>query len=169
MAQILLVDDEDDMRQTLSVILAQKGHTIGEAGSALAAYEKLNTTKYDLILLDIRMPDIDGLEALAEIRHLSDHRLLVQGEEPKAVNHVLVRACDEGFLRSNVVVQHAELPTRRDGQDAAQQAWVRCLGDGVTAIEHVDHRPTPNVSHSGNRLGILAVNHHVCRRLGDLR
>lgn len=68
MAQILIVDDEDKIRAILAVMLSGAGHRVHEAASGTAALEVLDTRAVDLVISDIRMDDLDGLELLSAIR-----------------------------------------------------------------------------------------------------
>src|SRR3954447_4725796 len=66
MATILVVDDELGIRALLSEILADEGHTIELAEDAAQAREFRNRQRPDLVLLDIWMPDVDGITLLKE-------------------------------------------------------------------------------------------------------
>lgn len=66
MSQILVVDDEIGIRELLSEILADEGHTVQLAESATKAREARARARPDLVLLDIWMPDADGLTLLKE-------------------------------------------------------------------------------------------------------
>lgn len=66
MAQILVVDDEIGIRELLSEILADEGHQVLLADSASAARQLRETRRPDLVLLDIWMPDTDGISLLKE-------------------------------------------------------------------------------------------------------
>lgn len=66
MAQILVVDDEMGIRELLSEILTDEGHTVMLAEDAAAARVARNEKRPDLVLLDIWMPDIDGISLLKE-------------------------------------------------------------------------------------------------------
>ncbi|WP_027415151.1 sigma-54-dependent transcriptional regulator [Aneurinibacillus terranovensis] len=61
---ILIVDDEPKFRQLLSSRLTRKGYRVEEAGNGLEALECLNRQTIDLILLDLKMPDMDGMAFL---------------------------------------------------------------------------------------------------------
>ncbi len=63
---ILIVDDEPKLRFTLSVILKRNGYLIACAADGQSALRMLRTRAYDLMCLDIRLPDIDGLSLLTE-------------------------------------------------------------------------------------------------------
>jgi len=66
MATILVVDDEIGIRELLSEILADEGHTVRLAQDATAARELRVRERPDLVLLDIWMPDTDGISLLKE-------------------------------------------------------------------------------------------------------
>ncbi len=66
MAQILVVDDEMGIRELLSEILADEGHTVSLAENAAAARRARSEKRPDLVLLDIWMPDTDGISLLKE-------------------------------------------------------------------------------------------------------
>ena len=76
MAKILVVDDAAFMRMRCSKLLTENGHEVVEAGTGREAVEQYKSTSPDAVLLDITMPDMDGLSALKEIRaHDSDARV----------------------------------------------------------------------------------------------
>src|SRR5438874_9475465 len=72
MNSILVVDDETDIRKSLRGALEDEGFKVGTADSGEACLEALNTRSYDVILLDIWLPGIDGLETLEKIKEHED-------------------------------------------------------------------------------------------------
>ena len=66
MAEILVVDDEIGIRELLSEILGDEGHVVLLADSATQAREIREKSQVDLVLLDIWMPDTDGVTLLKE-------------------------------------------------------------------------------------------------------
>lgn len=66
MAEILVVDDEMGIRELLSEILGDEGHSVTLAENAQRAREAIQANKLDLVLLDIWMPDTDGVTLLKE-------------------------------------------------------------------------------------------------------
>lgn len=70
--RVLLVDDEVQFAKTLAKILSRRGFTVVTAASAQEAMAALGAAPYDVILLDLKMPDRDGLSALADIRAMPD-------------------------------------------------------------------------------------------------
>jgi two-component system, NtrC family, nitrogen regulation response regulator NtrX len=63
-AKILIVDDDESIRTTLKAILEDEGYSVNTAASGKEAIEKTQETAYNLALLDIRLPDIEGVELL---------------------------------------------------------------------------------------------------------
>lgn len=68
---ILVVDDAAFMRMMIRDILAREGYVIQEAVNGRDAIEKYRETRPDLVTLDITMPEVDGIEALQEIRKIN--------------------------------------------------------------------------------------------------
>jgi two-component system KDP operon response regulator KdpE len=69
---ILIVDDEPQIRRVMLTTLTSHGYSVIEAASGEEALGKIRTERPDLILLDVNMPGISGLETCAEIRTSSD-------------------------------------------------------------------------------------------------
>jgi DNA-binding NtrC family response regulator len=75
-ARILVVDDERGMCEFLHFLLEGEGYEVDEAHSGVDALEKVQSAQFDLVLADIKMPGIDGLEMLRRIRE-SDEGIVV--------------------------------------------------------------------------------------------
>ena len=69
--QILMVDDEDNVRKSTTRLLQRKGYHVEEAGSGAEALDKLTKKRYDLLILDIRMPQMSGLELLRQAKEMN--------------------------------------------------------------------------------------------------
>jgi DNA-binding NtrC family response regulator len=67
MSKILVVDDEKSIRNTLRDILGYENYEVSDADSGITALEMLKQSEFDVILLDIKMPQMDGIEALDHI------------------------------------------------------------------------------------------------------
>lgn len=65
---VLIVDDERSIRDTLALILEAEGYEVRTAGSAEDGLTALEQRRADLVILDVRLPGMDGLEALREIK-----------------------------------------------------------------------------------------------------
>ncbi len=72
MAKILVVDDELSIQRTLKDILEFEKYKVLMAGNGMEAIEMVRNESFDLILLDIKMPEMDGLEVLERLQKISD-------------------------------------------------------------------------------------------------
>ncbi|MFD0769898.1 response regulator transcription factor [Bacillus sp. CGMCC 1.60114] len=72
MAKLLLVDDEERMLRLLDLFLSPRGHFCMKATSGLEALELVQQKEFDLILLDVMMPEMDGWETCFQIRQISN-------------------------------------------------------------------------------------------------
>ena len=71
MAKILIVDDEPAIRKTLREILQFEKYEVDEASDGIQCLGKLKNGKYDVIIMDIKMPKMDGMEALERVQMIS--------------------------------------------------------------------------------------------------
>lgn len=77
MNKILIVDDDPNMRQLAAVFLKDEGYDIVQASDGIEALKKLETTKVDLVVLDIMMPNMDGWELCRQLREYYDIPILM--------------------------------------------------------------------------------------------
>ncbi len=68
MAKVLIVDDEKKIRNILALLLRERQHTVLQAGTGEEALERAGDFKPELVLLDLKMPGIDGLETLKRLQ-----------------------------------------------------------------------------------------------------
>lgn len=66
-ASVLIVDDEQFIRQILCRIVSREGYAVGEASDGEDALKKMEQDKYDIVISDIRMPQMDGMELMEQI------------------------------------------------------------------------------------------------------
>ena len=77
MKKVLIVDDEELIRETLQRILRDEGYFIETAVNGTDAIQKFNDVNFDLVLLDINLPDIDGLEVLKNLKEIESDILVI--------------------------------------------------------------------------------------------
>jgi two-component system KDP operon response regulator KdpE len=75
--RILVVDDDPQIRRTMRATLSSRGYEVGDARTGEEALEKVRSEKYDVILLDMNMPGMGGLETCRLIRSGSDVAIIV--------------------------------------------------------------------------------------------
>jgi two-component system KDP operon response regulator KdpE len=92
--RILIVDDDPQIRRVMRVTLTGQGYEVDDAKSGEAALDKLRAERFDLVLLDVNMPGMDGLETCRAIRGRSEIGIIMltvrDGESDK------VEALDAG-------------------------------------------------------------------------
>jgi DNA-binding NtrC family response regulator len=67
-ARILVIDDETEIRESLDALLSLEGYSVEMAQNATEGLKRLENASYDLVLLDLMMPDRSGMEVLKEVR-----------------------------------------------------------------------------------------------------
>lgn len=71
-ARVLIVDDEPMVREVVATYLVREGFEVSEAADGVEALDRLNAESFDLIVLDVMLPEIDGFSVLTRIRRTSD-------------------------------------------------------------------------------------------------
>ncbi|MCD6452256.1 MAG: sigma-54-dependent Fis family transcriptional regulator [Acidobacteria bacterium] len=75
--KILIVDDEPDMQEVLETLLKSEGYLIDTASSGKEALSKLSEEIYDLVILDVMMPEMDGIETLTKIKEEDPEQVVI--------------------------------------------------------------------------------------------
>jgi two-component system, NtrC family, sensor kinase len=155
-ARVLLVDDEDDFRRAILKRLTRRGMEVHEAASGEAALDFLKTTHADVVVLDIKMPGMGGIETLRHIREngfpvevilLTGHYSVQDGvsgiksgafdylTKPVEFDHLAskIRQALEKRLREEEKAREAEFRSRMEHRmtDAERLAALGTLAAGV--------------------------------------
>jgi len=69
--KILVADDEPSHRQMIEAVLSAEGYEVTQAEDGRAAISAVEDRFYDLVIMDVRMPNVDGIQALQKIKHIS--------------------------------------------------------------------------------------------------
>lgn len=148
MAVVLVVDDEVRIRDLVRRYLEHEGHTVTTAGSGAEALEASRHAGIDLVVLDLRLPDIPGEEVAAEIRRASDVPILMltaKVDERDRIHGLEVGADDyvtkpfsprELVLRVNAILRRGRTPIATSHADS--------FGGGALIIDEATHRVTIN-------------------------
>jgi two-component system response regulator PilR (NtrC family) len=77
MAKILVVDDDQGMREFLEIMLIREGYLVSTAGDAGKALGRCRKEKFDLIITDLKMPKMDGIGFLKEVKELAPETMVI--------------------------------------------------------------------------------------------
>ena len=77
MARLLIVDDEAKIREVLRLYAEFEGHQVSEACDGMLAVEMVKNNDYDIIIMDVMMPRLDGYSACKEIRKIKQIPVLM--------------------------------------------------------------------------------------------
>ena len=106
--RILIADDEPNMRRTLADILSDEGHDVETAGDGIEALEWCKAHEFDVVLMDVRMPGMDGVSTFREIRrHREGVRVILMSAY--SIEEIKRQVLDEGaiaFLPKPLNLQH---------------------------------------------------------------
>ncbi len=75
--QILVIEDDPDIGDMLEINLRDEGYTVEVAADGIAGLKLLKANRYDLLVLDLMLPGIDGLEICREMRRMEDYQPIV--------------------------------------------------------------------------------------------
>ena len=133
MAKILVTDDDRSIRLLVRSILAGAGHAVEEAPNGAAALEKIRTNEYDLAVLDIWMPEMTGLELLAQLQSESRSPKVVMLTSDDAPESLLRAVRDQAYCYIKKPVDPKELLSAVESVLAAKA--------GLPPIEVISARP----------------------------
>jgi DNA-binding response OmpR family regulator len=142
LAKILICDDESGLRAVIKRYALFEGHEVAEAADGMAAVEACRQENFDIIIMDIMMPELDGFSAVKEIRKTSDTPVIMlsaRGEEYDKVLGFEVGVDDyvvkpfsskEIMMRINAILRR--IHKQAQAQDA-DEGHVVFQKDGFTA------------------------------------
>ncbi len=112
MSRILIVDDENRMRETLAIILDGQGYEVEQVGDGVTALEVLEHEIYDLLITDLRMDPISGIDLLREVQRRDIKIAVIMitafGTIESAVEAMKLGACDyltKPFQRDEILLK----------------------------------------------------------------
>src|ERR1035437_6816088 len=100
--KVLVVDDELDIRESLEILLSSEGYSVDQAQHAAEALQKREIRGYDLVLLDLMMPDRSGVDVLHEVRQHDRETpifMITAYGSVEAARHALKRGANDYFSK----------------------------------------------------------------------
>jgi DNA-binding NtrC family response regulator len=117
MANVLVCDDERSIRELLEIALRKEGHKVETVNSGELAIRKIEAARYDVIVTDIKMPNIDGIEVLKHAHRISPASAVVlitaAGDFDSAVQAVKSGAFDYIQKTPNALVDEVRVSIGR--------------------------------------------------------
>jgi two-component system, OmpR family, KDP operon response regulator KdpE len=133
MHQILVIEDEPAIRNVLRVLLEAEGYRFVEADTALRAEIEARSHKPDLLLVDLGLPDGDGLKVIRKVRGWSPVPIIVLSA--RTMEEQKIAALDAGA--DDYITKPFSAPELLARVRAALRRNVRGVADGATSILHL--------------------------------
>ncbi len=143
MYNILIVDDESRIRSMIRKYAEFEGHTVFEAGDGMEAVRLCRAEAFDIVIMDIMMPELDGFSACREIRKVSEVPIIMlsaRGEEYDKINGFSLGIDDyvvkpfspkELMLRIEAIMKRTKRGALADGEPQKPQNRVIELDGGA--------------------------------------
>ena len=145
MYHILIVDDEVRIRSIIKKYAEFEGHTVTEAGDGMEAVRLCRKQSFDMIIMDIMMPELDGFSACREIRKISDTPIIMlsaRGEEYDKINGFEIGIDDyvvkpfsakELMLRIEAIMKRVSARMDKKSEPSSKNVTVELDGGGLVA------------------------------------
>jgi len=142
MYKILVVDDEEMIRRLIAKYAVYEGHSVTEAGDGMEAVQLCRQQQFDILIIDIMMPELDGFSACREIRKFSDIPIIMlsaRGEEYDKINGFELGVDDyvvkpfspkELMLRVNAILKRSASRTQTEATENIPRNEVIELANG---------------------------------------
>ena len=153
--QILIVDDDEAQRGLLAGFLKKKGHAVDTAESGMVALEKAKTAGYDLAIMDLKMPEFDGIETMSRLKDIDPTTYFIiltgYGTVENAVRAMKLGAYD--FLGKPVNLDELEIRINRIREEQRTRLELQIL----KAIVEEKFKPESFIAESPKMKEILAL------------
>jgi two-component system, NtrC family, nitrogen regulation response regulator NtrX len=189
MAHILIIDDEKAIRYALRDILEHEGHKVDEAEDGQQGCQKVKAGKYDLVLCDIKMPKMDGLEVLEKIQAFNEELpvVMISGhgtidtavealkkgafdfiQKPPDINRILVsvrNALDRGKLVEETKVLRQKVAKKAQGtQMVGESKALTTIKEMIEKVAPSDARVLITGGNGAGKEGVARSIHEKSQR-----
>ncbi len=155
---VLLIDDDADLRRALGEYFDRIGYEVAGAGTGEAGFEAFDRLRPDVVILDLHLPDVGGLDVLEQLKSRGGSVILLtgQGDIETAVRAMQLGA--EHFLTKPVDLNHLAAATARVGDKvrlARQNARLRAREHEHAGLESLG--VSPAIRELGRQIELLAA------------
>ena len=140
MAKVLVVDDDSGMREVLGIMLAKEGYEVSSASGGREALSSCQRQKFDVVITDLKMPKMDGIEVLKGIKEASPETMVIL-ITAYASGETAVAAMREGaydYLEKNFDIEELKVTVRdalrRKGVEQKGEAPFESSLDGIVSF-----------------------------------
>ncbi len=194
--RVLVADDDPIVRLLVVAVLAELGHETEVACNGVEAWRAFEEWHPDLVILDVKMPVVDGLEVCRRIREIDDRRevfvlFLTGRDHPETLERVLAAGGDEFIakpttpedLRARLIVARGRMAQdaarRRAEEELSKARWLSGIGEATLALQHEINNPLSallgnaelmimELEDKGERNELLDVIHEQALRIADV-
>ena len=156
MSAVLVVDDEPHLVRTLAINLRARDYAVETAGDGRSALQAFHDAAPDLVVLDLGLPDLDGVEVLRRIRETSDVPVIVLSARTDSVDKVEALdlgaddyvtkpfGMDEFLARVRVALRRGREETDQDEPPFTTEHFSLDFGDRRAVVSGNEVRPDPD-------------------------
>lgn len=150
-AKILVVDDEETMRKSLADILRLEGYQVMTLSNGEAAIEMIKKESFDLLLLDLKMPGVDGIEVMRAAGEITPDTMIIMltahGSLQSAIEAIRGNAFDYLLKPSSPaqIVQAVQAALTRRAETVRKHALIEQIGSSLQELRVAERRETHTV------------------------
>ena len=153
-ARILIIDDDESIRRVLATILEDEGYVVDSAETGKKGIEKTETAFFNLALIDVRLPDMEGIELLGKIRDTKPkmRKLIVTGYPTlqnavaavnKGADAYIMKPFDVELMLQTI---REQLKKQEEEKRYSEQRVTEFIETRVKELETLDRQTTRSIS-----------------------
>lgn len=159
--RILIVDDDDELRANLSEILKGNGYQTDEASSGKEAIEKAVSEEFDIVLLDLMMPGISGMDVLTELKKVKPRTKVIMITAFATIDNA-VEAIKKGaadYISKPFRIEELDITIRRGLEEAKFEEGIKNLDLDYTmsSLSNSIRRKIIKLLHKHNGMRLMEI------------